>query len=729
VLSPQSSLNHQTVQSAVPSAQPTHRRQTTYYHENSATLGDSHQSAPISTAAFSSSATSLYNSQNQNHNQSSRARYTSSLEFDPRYNPSTNSHNYHNYHSSNNDDDSAVHYLGSVHPPTTTTFYQNTHNNNNNNNKSATTTILPTVMPSSGLSSTGNRHNRNPSLGTSNGLGSSGSAIPLPTMIIRRPPPRGVGTCVHLQSWWKRRRATLLLVGFSFYILLRMGLWFIDEDPSAKDVFFLKVEAKRLAVIVPFATNQLDDLLYSIRHRWRGSATGRIDTAPRKGRTKNSVPDEYVTACLDQNAHGQYIDLVFFLSGSFAGVPEMQEQILHAVQENPALYGCYNEVLFLSARSEGSLLYADDELDEHGQDASAAEHRQATAKEPRPSAKSVAPSSSPDKRGTGTSSFLPQQHRGSRSPFSSGRGTLQSSANHHGGRQPTPVAAQLSAEEAAQVQSAQQRQFYKLFHMAAILEHYDYFFWMTLDVYPIREHWLDVVYKQVLTSHYHYFWVKGSPVLPNCLPHNNIQNRFTLSPTSATSSLLDVLDSTLITSEATQPHHEAELQLHKPDCDFSLMQGHARRIHASALYRLGDKEFDEFIERARRSAVSRSQATADPLASKSPAIAQTAARTAAASSTVLPDTAAIQRAGGEAPSSASAASFFDTVLFEYLHQESNLHLLSRLGSRFAYSEFIQALHIDSVHSSEVHERLTHLTADDFSPQTYLVHLSFTAPSA
>jgi hypothetical protein len=126
-----------------------------------------------------------------------------------------------------------------------------TTNSRSNLTPSGTTVAGATSSNSHGNHTNGSgrsgRHSRSSSFGASTAvpLNTSGS-LPLPTMIIRRPPPRTVGTCTHFQRWWKRRRTTLLLVGFSFYILLRMGLWFIDEDPSAKDVFFLK---GRLGVI------------------------------------------------------------------------------------------------------------------------------------------------------------------------------------------------------------------------------------------------------------------------------------------------------------------------------------------------------------------------------------------------------------------------------------------------------------------------------------------------
>jgi hypothetical protein len=461
------------------------------------------------------------------------------------------------------------------------------------------------------------------------------------------------------------------------------------------------VDAKRLAVVIPFSTHQFDELLHRIRHQWKGSP-GKHNLNDRGGSTTRESAN-YVPACQEVHGYGQYIDLVFFLSSSFVGVPEMQEEITLAVHGNRALYGCYNQVLFLSARGEGALTYSEEEDEERER---AAAHQVRMHGAAAAAAAGVHDTMGVRKRGG---------HKHSRTANSRATSGLTPAIPWQAGRSGASTASaaatatSIAADTLAQqLHSSQQRQFYKLFHTPALLEHYDYFFWMTVEVTPIREHWIDVVYRQVLASHYHYFWVKGSPVLPNCLPHSNIQNSFTLS--AGPTSLLDVLDSTL---NDVADHHAAELQLHKPDCDFHAVRGLNRRIDSCALYRLGDKEFNEFIERARRSAISRSLGSPDV-----PAITQ--------------QQQGEQEAGGQSGEKelASTALSFDSVLFQFLHDDSNLHLLTRLSSRFQYSEFIQAIHrgsslaTTSPHSlRQSEDKLARLTADDFSPQTFLVHLT------
>lgn len=70
--------------------------------------------------------------------------------------------------------------------------------------------------------------------------------------------------------WWKKKRTTISLCLFSVYILLRMGLWIMDFSQSRdSNVFFLESRAKKLAIVVPFFEDEIAKLTWKLRYGWR----------------------------------------------------------------------------------------------------------------------------------------------------------------------------------------------------------------------------------------------------------------------------------------------------------------------------------------------------------------------------------------------------------------------------------------------------------------------------
>jgi hypothetical protein len=80
-------------------------------------------------------------------------------------------------------------------------------------------------------------------------------------------------SCDRFWRWWKRKRTAIFLCLFSVYIILRIGLWAIDLSKSKEEnMFFLETKAKKLAIVIPFSISDLPRLLRAIRYEWRLSS-------------------------------------------------------------------------------------------------------------------------------------------------------------------------------------------------------------------------------------------------------------------------------------------------------------------------------------------------------------------------------------------------------------------------------------------------------------------------
>jgi hypothetical protein len=256
--------------------------------------------------------------------------------------------------------------------------------------------------------------------------------------------------CDRAWRWWNRQRATIFLCLFSVYIILRIGLWVLDFSTTKdSNMFFLETRAKKMAIVIPFREDDIDRLTNTLRYGWR-MATLKCFPLP-EGPSSSSSSSSYTSwahhPCATLSPQQPPDPPLWFPDDRF---------LVQKACDSAKGYGYFIDLIFyLDGNFEDlteSKLRIDDAIADNSMLRNCFE----------------------------TLIFLSSR---------SDMGDLED-------RLPP-----LSSSPPSSHDLPENYMFLKLTYLFKLSElaynAYDYFFWMPLDVQPIRDYWIDGIYEQV----------------------------------------------------------------------------------------------------------------------------------------------------------------------------------------------------------------------------------------